>query len=134
MLAIGLLQWLASQSIFLARIDVLDYNDQLLPDVTFNGIGWSLIALVFALIIGSLMIIGLQVLPLRKLPKTMPLMGSNSAAISASCHRAEYDRGYDITRVPLMYGVLRDSGIGGHHRVGFSAEDVGPLKEGETYS
>ena len=134
LIAMGLLHWLASESIFLARIDVLDYNYRIEPGNTYNGIGWSPIALIYALILGSLMIAALPMLGIKKFPKTVPLMASNSAAIAASCHRAEYERGYDITKVPLMYGVLRDTGLGGNRRVGFSAEEVGKLKKGEVYS
>ena len=134
LLAMGLLHWLASESIFLARIDVLDYNYKIEPKFTYNAIGWSPIALICALLLRSVMIVALPALGMRRFPKSMPLVASNSAAIAACCHRAEYERGYDITKVPLMYGVLRDIGLGANRRVGFSAEEVEELKLGEVYS
>ena len=79
------------------------------------------------------MILALPILGFMRYPRRMPLAGSNSAAISAACHRAD-DEDADITSYPLKYGILKCVGADSRRRVGFSAEEVEPLVEGEIYS
>jgi hypothetical protein len=74
----------------------------------------------------------------------MPVVGSNSIAISATCHRygdegvgsgdMEETEGkrYVDAELPLMYGVTEvTSDMRG--RVGFSDDDVMPLEDSWTY-
>ena len=132
MTAMAVLHWLISQSTFLARINQYDYNYVLEEGLTINGTGWSPIALMFALILGGLMILALPIFGFKRLPKKMPLAGSNSAAMSAACHRQDGEDD-DIMQRPLQYGVLRSTDAEGRKRAGFSAEEVSPLVIGEIY-
>jgi hypothetical protein len=82
----ALLHWLMSQSLFLAKIVSTDsYSVDVGAFVTTCG--YSNMAMIFALITGILAVIYLGVVaaqPLRG--RGMPIVGSNSAAISASCN------------------------------------------------
>lgn len=87
-----------------------------------------------ALLLGGVLVLALAALAFRRFcSEKMPLAGSCSLAISAACHRAAVeDEG--IVRRPLQYGVLMLEGDGpGEYRVGFSAEPVSLLEDGETY-
>ena len=133
MIATSVLHWLIAQSIFVARTYVWDFNYTIDKAYVTSGTGWSNFAVLFALILGVLMFFTLVFLGrLRHYPTNMPLAESNSAAISAACHRREDEAG-DIVQRPLKYGVLPCTDSEGRRRVGFSAEDVGPLVSGEIY-
>jgi len=132
MVAMALLHWLVSQSIFLARINVLEYDGTIDIYQSIDGCGWSPIAIVFALFVGGIMVLALPVLGAQRYPNTMPFAGSNTAAISAACHRGDNEDA-TISRQPLKYGVLMCLGPEGRRRVGFSADEVEPLVEGEHY-
>ena len=133
MIATSVLHWLISQSIFVARTFVWDYNYTIDKAYSISGTGWSNFALLFALILGCLMVFTLLFLGrVGHYPTNMPLAGSNSAAISAACHRREDEAG-DIVQRPLRYGALPCGDAEGRRRVGFSAEDVEPLVSGEIY-
>ena len=88
MAAMAVLHWLISQSQFLARFNFYNYDYELIVnDVSINGTGWSPIALMFALILGALMILALPILGFKRYQRNMPLAGNNSAAISTARHR-----------------------------------------------
>lgn len=126
---IALLHWSISESIFLVSVDV---NDR---PYLFNGTsnkintcGWSPPAVIVALVLWALLMLGLFALGLRKQIVTgMPLASTCSAAISAACHRSTLED-KDAALKPIKYGVLPDLAEGGRKMVGFSAKDVGPLK------
>lgn len=59
--------------------------------------------------------------------RNMPLLGSNSLAISAACHPPPDD--VDAATSKIGYGVLPGDG----DRVGFTSFEVGELQEGVVY-
>ena len=132
MTMMALLHWLASESIFLARLDVLDYDGSYDSSLSIDGLGYSLIAEVFSLLVGGLLIISLPLLGFRRLTGGIPIVAGNSMAISAACHRADYeDEG--IVSKTLQYGVLRCRGLTGKRRAAFSGEAVESLVKGDVY-
>ena len=131
LIAMGVLHWLVSQSIFLVRIAVIDQNGMQDYSREVGGCGWSPDALIATVILGAFIILALFGVGFRKLPNGMPIVSSCSAAISAACHRAESD-GDDAVLYPLQYGVVK----GQNERiqqVGFSAQEVQPLEEEVIY-
>lgn len=62
----------------------------------------------------------------------MPLMSSNSMAISAACHLLEQESPDSILK-PLKYGVLESDTAGKPLHTGFSARHVLPLQDGQIY-
>lgn len=105
MVVSGLLHWLVSQSIFLARI--LYFNEAGNEDASnsISTVGYSCIALITVICLGSVVIyIGIQI-GYRQYKPGMPLVGSSSAAISAACRRPKED--LDASTLPLLWGSVK---------------------------
>jgi hypothetical protein len=91
--AMAVLHWLISQSIFLANIVWFLAKDVHIgagaSDIT--GCGYSAIAIIFSIILGSLMVVVLMLLGSRRFDNTVPLASSCSVAIAAACHPPPQD-------------------------------------------
>lgn len=125
----GLMHWLVSQSLFLARITIYDSNgtqDMRAPD--FSTCGYSAIAIIFALIVGSLMVLALIATGFRRFRSGMPLGANCSAAISAACHRPPED--WNAPQKPVMWGMVDDKNAPVGH-CALSAMEVNPPVEGK---
>ena len=115
-----MLHWFVSQSIFLARVNVIGdngdsigytedgidvaYRDVEIPGIGFSTCGYSLMAMIFVIILGSVIVLLGICFGFRKSRGGMPLAGSCSAAISAACHPPEADVNASLKRV--MWGVV----------------------------
>ena len=135
----GLLHWLVSQSIFLAAVDVYDHYNVLQPTESISTCGYSCISIIFVLIVGSLVPIGVFVPSLHKHKEFMPPAGSCSAAIAAACHPPKYEK--NASTLPIKWGDVGgriydyasgEKGVIRH--CSFSSGEVGPPVEGELYS
>ena len=62
----------------------------------------------------------------------IPIVSSNSRAISAACHPAPGMRASGESTKKLQYGVIASLGNGKYH-VGFSSANVTPLVPGAHY-
>lgn len=93
----ALLHWSISQSIFFVVIEV--YNGDAARLVL--GLGYSMQPMILDIVLGSCMLFGLVGIGFRKLHGKMPLVGSNSMAISAACHRPDEDT--DAAVKPVMW-------------------------------
>ena len=102
----GLLHWLVSQSIFLARISTLRTDGTVDNTQSISTCGYSPIAIITVIIVGSLIVLLGIANGFRRYKPGMPLVGSCSAAISAACHRPEGDA--DAHLKPVMWGVVAD--------------------------
>lgn len=130
----SLLAWLASQSLFLVKIDVLDHNDTdgtriVQPEKSILSCGFSPGAIVLAIIVGTLIMLGAVLLGLRNYASEMPIASTGSAAISAACHASEDDR--DAAVLPLKWGVVSKKDGVGH--CCFSSKLVAPPIPGHMY-
>jgi len=86
----SLLHWLTSQSLFLARVDILNPFGK----VTFapiSTVGYSCIAIIFVLTLGILALLTAAGMGYKKFAAEATTVGSCSAAISAACHASEAD-------------------------------------------
>ena len=106
LVASGALHWLLSQSIFLARVDVIDQNGEPSYD-SISTCGYSPMALIFVICLGAVLVLIGIACGFFKSKGDMPLAGSCSAAISAACHPPESD--VNASTKPLMWGVVTDS-------------------------
>ena len=106
LIASSILHWFVSQSIFLARINVIDIQGNEVPDATISTCGYSPIAQISVIILGSLVVLVGIANGFRMGRVGMPLAGSCSAAISAACHPPETDTDASLKRV--MWGVVKD--------------------------
>ncbi|KAF7183606.1 hypothetical protein CNMCM7691_003885 [Aspergillus felis] len=101
--ASALLHWLVSQSFFFVEIvpkTAVDYVDGSISVVTC---GYSPAAIIYAIIIGSVLVISAVVLGLRRFQSPMPLAAQCSAAISAACHPLT---GSDHALKPVQWGEV----------------------------
>ena len=100
----GTLHWLVSQSIFLARVNVVDSMGFEYPDESISTCGYSPIAIIFVIILGSIIVLVGIAYGFRKTSSGIPLVGSCSAAISAACHPPKADVNASSKRV--MWGAV----------------------------
>lgn len=127
--ASSVLHWLISQSLFVARTEILDTYGETEP-ISYMEVGYSPLAILIALLFGTGMVVAMVCNGARKL-KGGILVGNNSLAISAACHRSIGDVGAKLGRV--KWGAL-------HHANGrtpghccFTSEEVEPPRAGELY-
>ncbi|KAL8727294.1 MAG: hypothetical protein Q9181_005758 [Wetmoreana brouardii] len=127
----SLLAWLASQSLFMVKINVLDdYTRTVQADKSILSCGYSPGAIVLAIIVGTLIMLGAALLGLRTYTPGMPLAATCSAAISAACHAPEDDP--DAAVLPVQWGVVSvKDGIG---HCCFSSKLVAPPIPGQMYA
>ena len=102
----SVLHWLVSQSIFLARVNVIDSTGSEVSGIEVSTCGYSPMAMIFVIILGSIVVLLGICFGFRKSRGGMPLAGSCSAAISAACHPPEADVNASLKRV--MWGVVAE--------------------------
>lgn len=130
-----LLHWLMSQSIFLVAVEIYDHKGVHQPDRDWKSCGFSPIAILTLVIVGVIMTaaaFGAGRIPYKK---GMNLVGSCSAAISATCHildESEVSR-YEAAKSKLQWGVVETDGDGVGH-CAFSAKEVEMPKVGQMYA
>ncbi|OTA93633.1 hypothetical protein M434DRAFT_41031, partial [Hypoxylon sp. CO27-5] len=109
----GLMHWLISQSLFLARITAIcaDGDPESCPggqvdlDNSFSTCGYSPIAVFITLLAAGFIILTMIAMGLRKYDGTMSMVSTNSMAISAACHVLQEDR-EDGHLLPIQWGVV----------------------------
>lgn len=102
----GILHWSVSQSIFIAQVASFSSDGRLKDPAAISTCGYSPIAIIITLVIGSFLATFMAVLSRRLYKPGIPLAGSCSAAISAACHgRSDID-----TTAPLQWGVTSEEG------------------------
>ena len=107
----AILHWLVSLTLFLARVNTYDSNGMKLDDESFATVGYSPIGMITVVLLGSLLLIFLNLIGFRRYHDGLPLAGTCSAAISAACHRPEDD--IHAASKPVMWGdVDRDDNVG----------------------
>ena len=127
----GVLHWLVSQSIFLARVAVANSTDDDPDDYfSFSTCGYSNIAIATVILVGTIALVFGNANGFRKYSGSMPLVGSNSAAISAACHAPNGDINASVS--PIMWGAVETGGEVGH--CCFTSFDVIPLESGKLYA
>lgn len=135
MIMSGLLHWLTSQSLFLARITFYNENGSADENQSASTCGYSPIAIIVFLIACGVALLSVIAMSFRKYKPGMPLARSCSAAISAACHRPETDE--HASTKPVMWGVVShefDEDLGktlGH--CCFTSLEVKPPVEGSLY-
>ncbi|KAK2763325.1 hypothetical protein FQN54_009961 [Arachnomyces sp. PD_36] len=104
--ASALLHWLVSESIFFVAVTPFRMNSIPARSQEFIDCGFSLVSLIFAIVLGGLLILVAILLGLRRFKSRMPLMVSCSVAISAACHPR---KGEGHALKPVMWGEVVDS-------------------------
>ena len=102
----GLMHWLVSQSIFLARVAFYDQNGNEDPTANVLMCGYSCIAIIFTLCVGGLMVLAVLIMGCRRMRPGIPVAGYCSAAISGACHPPADDMYASV--LPVMWGVAEE--------------------------
>jgi len=134
-IAIGLLHWCISQAVFLVETTAFLPNGTRNPSADSSRVGFSSIGIVFGIIVGGVLILGLAGVGwFRKLEFDLPIVSTNSAAISAACHCPLED--VDAYLLPVKWGVTEpgkrpdDPG----HCCLTTARDIEEVKLGSYYA
>ena len=137
-----LLHWLVSQTLFVYTRALFDSGsednrgfvhspDEMWPREVYE-VGYSLLAAILAIALGSILAMFSWLDDLRPLPGDMPIVGTNSALIAAACQSyPTSSESKDIVLRPLQWGVVRiHNGIS---HCGFTDDEdrVVPLSDGE---
>ncbi|KAG0124857.1 hypothetical protein HOY82DRAFT_633202 [Tuber indicum] len=88
MILSGLLHWLTSQSIFLAKLEIWDPLGKEISSMISTA-GYSCIAIISVLLLGILALLTAAGMGYRRFAAETTTVGSCSAAISAACHALE---------------------------------------------
>ena len=108
----GVLHWLVSLALFLARVDTYDSDGNKVDDDSFASVRYSPIGMITVILLGGLILLFLNLIGFRKHQYGLPLAGTCSAAISAACHRPQDD--IDAAHKPVMWGAVDHEDNVGH--------------------
>lgn len=128
------LHYLVSESFLAVKIIMYKFNEngELYDIINFWELKYSPLAIIIAISVGFIFIAIPIALAFRKLHPGIPIVGSNSALISAACHPALEG---DASLLPVKWGVTATSidpetGIG---RCSISSGEVSEPIEGHLY-
>ncbi len=131
----GLLHWFVSQSIFLVRLDLYGDTGEFLG--SDSNCGYSCIAIIFVILVGSLSVLAAIASGARRYKPGIPLSSSCSAAISATCHPPPSD--LEPATLPVKWGVaatpeLESPGFAGFGHCTLTTEKVSMPVAGRRYA
>jgi len=128
----GLLHWLTSQSIFLARVEIWDPLGRGIVG-TISTVGYSCIAIISVLTLGIIALLIAAGMGYRQFSAETATVGSCSVAISAACHAWEEPDVIIGKKVRWGdVGIVQDLGF--RHLTFSSEEGVGKPIFGEVYA
>lgn len=124
--------WCISQAVFLAQASAYFPNGTRNFEADDSRVGYSPIGIVFSIVVGVVFIISLIGLGFGKITFHLPVVSTNSAAISAAAHKAPGDG--DAALLPVQWGVVDPAKLGkpGHCCL-TTACDVEEPEDGEMY-
>ena len=129
----GLLHWLTSQSVFLARVDISDPFGRNTRQ-PISSVGYSCIAIILVLVLSIFALLTAAGMGYKQFPAEITTAGSCSAAISAACHASGVDS-EEIVGKGLRWGdvgIVPD--LGARHLTFSSEERVGKPVFGAVYA
>jgi len=129
----GVLHWLTSQSIFLARIEISDPLGKE-TTTTVNAVGYSSIAILFVLMLGILALLTAAGMGYKPFAAETTTVSSCSAAISAACHAWGEDSEKIIGKKVRWGDVGLVPNLGVRHLTFSSEEGVRKPVFGEVYA
>lgn len=103
----GLLHWLASQTIFVVRLDHVDHNGIWTKTNSVAACGFSSAALLTLLLVQFALLVFILVVASIPFTEHVPFSGSCSWVISAACHPPAHETDPALERV--QWGVVAES-------------------------
>ncbi|KAM0421030.1 hypothetical protein ACHAPT_011101 [Fusarium lateritium] len=140
-----LMHWVLSQSIFVVAVEtdkpitgqtLEDGEEARLLAWNFATCGYSPVAIICVMLVSSVMVAAVAITATRRLPTAIPVVGSCSLAIAASCHHPDGIPQPDAPYHALQWGVMGKSETdvdGVYLHCGFSTEEVGKPQDGLEY-
>ncbi|KAF3037237.1 hypothetical protein E8E12_005872 [Didymella heteroderae] len=141
----GTLHWLISQSVFLVSVEAImlipspdavlgdsDIWDTVNPTYLMTC-GYSPPAILASIIVASLLLIWIVGMGFIKLPSSMPVAASCSAAIAAACHAPMDEIDESTAEKMVMWGDMGEDEKGIGH-CGFSKQEVAQPENGKLYA
>lgn len=128
-IASSVLHWLISQSLFVARTEILNSRGEPEP-ISYMNVGYNPLAILLALLFGCLMVLAMVANGWKKITEGSVLVGNNSLAIAAACQRGK-DEGAEKKRV--MWGAVSHEEDGRPGHCCFSSEEVEKPRAGGLY-
>jgi hypothetical protein len=120
----ALLHWLASQSFFVVTFqDFMPDPPPRTPGDRSVNVGYSPTAQLVTIITTLCIPIPILILGLKKLPSSMPIAGSCSAAIAAACH-PRTSSGEEMAKRKLRWGVIGGTDRNGVGHCTFTSHNV----------
>ncbi|KAJ4323342.1 hypothetical protein N0V94_001958 [Neodidymelliopsis sp. IMI 364377] len=139
----GTLHWLVSQSIFLVSVEGIKFlahandEDTVIWDTEnpsyLMTCGYSPPAILASIIVLSLLFVWIISIGFVKLPSSMPVAASCSAAIAAACHLPAEQLEENAAEAELMWGEMEDDEQEVGH-CGFSMYEVRQPVDGKLYA
>ncbi|RDA89814.1 hypothetical protein CP533_0873 [Ophiocordyceps camponoti-saundersi (nom. inval.)] len=122
----GLMHFLLSQSLFMARVTAFYPDGTVDTEASFSSCAYSPAAIVTTMVMGVALVLAIVALGFRRYDGTMRMVGTNSRAIGAACHVLAEDRdeGYLL---PVQWGVVEQTG--GVGRCAFTTAPVDEVRE-----
>jgi hypothetical protein len=127
----ALIHWFVSRSLYFVRVNVFGPRGEAQPDRLISGSGFSTLALLMVIIMLVIMALFLAWVSFRKLPSSIPLIGTTSAAVSAVCHHPN-DPETEAYK-PLLWGVTMEAENGEPGHCSLSSGKVGAPVAGALY-
>ena len=112
LILLGVLHWLVSLTLFLARVNTYDSDGYKIDDDSFASVGYSPIGMITVVLLGGLILFFLNLIGFSKYQDGLPLARTSSAAISAAFHRPQDDG--DAALKPAMWGAVEHDDDVGH--------------------
>ncbi|PUU76462.1 hypothetical protein B9Z19DRAFT_990571 [Tuber borchii] len=129
----GLLHWLTSQSIFLARVEIYyPFGGEVSRRI--STVGYSCIAIISVLILGILALLAAAGMGYKRFSAEITTVGCCSAAISAACHAWGADSEEIVGKKVRWGDVGCVPNLGVRHFSFPSEEEIGKPMFGEVYS
>ncbi|KAK5754060.1 hypothetical protein LTS12_015814 [Elasticomyces elasticus] len=132
LIASATLNWLVSQSLFLARISIWSNGVESEGD-SLSTVGFSCTPIVVIIVLGSCMLLAAIGTGCRSFASSsIPVAGSYSVAISAACHRPKDDVNAGVLEV--KWGEIHGEGTSEVGHCTFTTEEVQDLVFGRAYA
>jgi hypothetical protein len=129
----GLFHWLTSQSLFKVQISITNMHTRAVAS-EISTCGYSPVAIILTTVVAALFAGGGIFVSMFRFPSGIPVASSNSAAISAACHRPSDD--IDASVLPVKWGAITHGDEVGEEPIGhccFSSFEVDFPIEGRMY-